>query len=29
MVERSLAGVSPADREKVLFRNAARLYGLN
>jgi predicted TIM-barrel fold metal-dependent hydrolase len=27
-VEHSLAGVPPADREKVLFRNAARLYHL-
>ena len=27
-VEHSLAGVPPADREKVLFRNAARLYRL-
>jgi predicted TIM-barrel fold metal-dependent hydrolase len=27
-VEHSLAGVMPADREKVLFRNAARLYRL-
>jgi predicted TIM-barrel fold metal-dependent hydrolase len=27
-VEHSLAGVSAADREKVLFRNAARLYRL-
>jgi predicted TIM-barrel fold metal-dependent hydrolase len=27
-VEHSLAGVSPTDREKVLFRNAARLYRL-
>ncbi|HEX9445250.1 MAG TPA: amidohydrolase family protein, partial [Candidatus Binatia bacterium] len=29
VVERSLAGVPAAEREKVLFRNAARLYGLN
>jgi predicted TIM-barrel fold metal-dependent hydrolase len=28
-VERSLAGVSPTDRERVLFRNAARLYRLS
>jgi len=28
-VEHSLAGVSAADREKMLFRNAARLYRLN
>lgn len=28
-VEHSLAGVSPADREKVLFRNATRLYRLS
>jgi uncharacterized protein len=27
-VEHSLSGVAPADREKVLFRNAARLYRL-
>jgi predicted TIM-barrel fold metal-dependent hydrolase len=27
-VEHSLAGVSPADREKILYGNAARLYRL-